>query len=92
MAMPLDTAHIKKYGLKSKGEGFLKINISVLNNIFYFSIVNDKTEKNAQEEFGGIGHENVRKRLQLLYPEKHELEITDRGKTFYVELVINLQE
>jgi LytS/YehU family sensor histidine kinase len=81
-----------KYGLKSKGEGFLKINISVLNNIFYFSIVNDKTEKNAQEEFGGIGHENVRKRLQLLYPEKHELEITDHGKTFYVELVINLQE
>lgn len=81
-----------KYGLKSKNEGFIKINISVLNNIFYFTIENDKTEKNTQKEFGGIGHENVRKRLQLLYPEKHELEITDRGKTFYVGLVINLQK
>ncbi len=80
-----------KYGLKSKNEGFLKINISVLNHIFYFSIQNDKEEKYEKKGFGGIGHRNVRKRLQLLYPGKHDLKIEDRGKTFYVAMMINLQ-
>jgi len=80
-----------KYGLKSKKEGFLKINISVMDKIFYFSMINDKDEKNIQREFGGIGQVNVRKRLQLLYPGKHELKIEDRGKTFFVEMTINLE-
>ena len=80
-----------KYGLKSKKEGFLKINISVKAKIFYFSILNDKDEKNKQQEFGGIGHANVRKRLELIYPNKHQLKIEDRGKTFFVEMTINLE-
>jgi two-component system, LytTR family, sensor kinase len=80
-----------KYGLKSKNERFLKINISVVNNFFYFSILNDKEEKSCSKEFGGIGHLNVRKRLELLYHNKHELRIEDRGKSFYVEMMINLQ-
>ncbi|HET7115816.1 MAG TPA: sensor histidine kinase, partial [Hanamia sp.] len=80
-----------KYGLKSQNENFLKINISVVNNVFYFSLVNDKEEKSIPKEFGGIGHLNVRKRLELLYPGKHELVIEDRGKSFYVAMTINLQ-
>lgn len=80
-----------KYGLKSKNEGFLKINISFMDNIFYFSIINDKDGKNTTHEFGGIGHANVRKRLQLLYPGRHELKIEDRDKTFFVEMRINLE-
>ncbi len=80
-----------KYGLKTKNEGFLKMNISIAGNVFYFSIVNDKQEKDMHKEFGGIGLLNVRKRLELLYPDKHDLKIEDRGKTFYVTLMINLQ-
>lgn len=80
-----------KYGLKSKEHGFLKINISIVDNNFYFSMINDKEEKNIQHGFGGIGQVNVRKRLQLLYPDKHELKIEDRGKTFFVEMTINLE-
>ncbi|HUZ61296.1 MAG TPA: sensor histidine kinase [Hanamia sp.] len=80
-----------KYGLKSKKEGFLKINISIVEKKFFFTIMNDKDEKNKQQEFGGIGQVNVRKRLQLLYPGKHELKIEDRGKTFFVEMTINLE-
>jgi LytS/YehU family sensor histidine kinase len=79
-----------KYGLKSKNDRFLKINISVKDNIFYFSMINDKDEKIAHREFGGIGQVNARKRLQLLYPGKHELKIEDRGETFFVEMTINL--
>ena len=80
-----------KYGLKKKNQGFLKINISVANNVFNFSILNDKEEKQKVSDFGGIGLGNVKKRLELLYPGKHQLAIEDRGSSFYVALAINLQ-
>lgn len=81
-----------KYGLKSTKDGLIKIDISVKEGIFCFSIVNDKNDKPGHKEFGGIGHANVRKRLALLYPSKHELTIEDRGNTFFVAMTINLQD
>ena len=80
-----------KYGLKKKNEGFLIIDISVFDNVFCFSIVNDKEENSEEKQFGGIGTANIRKRLQLLYPDKHELKMEDRGNSFYVEMKINLE-
>jgi LytS/YehU family sensor histidine kinase len=80
-----------KYGLKSKDEGFLKMSISIRDHIFYFAIINDKERTKTQKAIGGIGLANVKKRLQLLYPGKHELKIKDRENTFSVELMINLQ-
>jgi hypothetical protein len=80
-----------KYGLKSKDNAFLKINVSVKSDHFYFSILNDKKEKTVHRKFGGIGLANVKKRLELLYPGKHELKIEDRENTFYVEMKIILE-
>jgi two-component system, LytTR family, sensor kinase len=80
-----------KYGLKSK-DGLLKVDISVKEGIFYFCIVNDKNGKPTEKEFGGIGHANVRKRLALLYPLKHELTIEDRGSVYFVAMRINLED
>src|SRR5690606_28753695 len=80
-----------KYGLKSKNDGFLKINISINNKMLYFSIVNDKEENIQEKEFGGIGTVNIKKRLELLYPDKHELKIKNGKNKFYVEMKINLE-
>src|SRR6185312_1891287 len=80
-----------KYGLKSKKEKFLKITISVKNDTFYFSMVNDKEEKRIANDFGGIGLSNTRKRLELIYPDNHDLKIEDLGNSFYVSMIINLQ-
>jgi len=80
-----------KYGLKAKHDGFLKIDVSFNNNIFHFSIINDKEENKEERKFSGIGTVNIRKRLELLYPGKHELKIEDRGKIFFVGMKINLQ-
>jgi two-component system LytT family sensor kinase len=80
-----------KYGLKSDGENFLKISISIVNNIFYFAIENNR-EKNLvkKKSFGGIGIKNTEKRLRLIYPDNHKLITEERESSFYVSLSINL--
>ena len=53
----------------------------------------DNTFKSQNESVGGIGLNNVKKRLNLLYPkEKHQLEITQTKNTFIVKLIIDLNE
>ncbi len=81
-----------KYGLKSTKGGFIKIDVSLKEGAFYFSVINDKIDKPTPKEFGGIGHVNVKKRLALLYPDRHELTIEDRGSTYFVSMIINLRD
>jgi two-component system LytT family sensor kinase len=44
------------------------------------------------ESHGGIGLENVRKRLQLLHKGRHDLQITEQDGTYVVSLSIDLNE
>jgi sensor histidine kinase YesM len=41
-------------------------------------------------EISGIGLENVRRRLELVYPDKHQLVITTEDGKFMVNLEIDL--
>ncbi|CAH0125035.1 hypothetical protein [Chryseobacterium sp. Bi04] len=40
----------------------------------------------------GIGIENVKKRLEILYPQKYELNIKDSETEFIVDLKIDLRD
>ncbi|WP_228448765.1 sensor histidine kinase [Chryseobacterium mulctrae] len=79
-----------KYGLKSKCAGFLKLKIKVENDNFIFELENDLEISMKKNTHGGIGLENVRKRLQLLYPDNHQLEILNSESVFRVKLIIDL--
>ena len=55
-----------------------------------FNCTNTYSDKaTAPGEMGGIGLENVKKRLQLLYPDTHSLEIVKKDATFSVSLRIS---
>lgn len=56
-------------------------------NTLIFKCINTFKEQSVKD-FGGIGIENIRKRLQLLYPSKHSLKINKDVKTFSVTLEI----
>jgi two-component system LytT family sensor kinase len=36
----------------------------------------------------GLGITNTKRRLEILYPKKHQLEITDSGDSFEINLVL----
>lgn len=71
--------------------GDLKVKVEVMEDILTFSVQNPvgKNPVNALDEPGGIGLPNVRKRLTLLYPGQHTLEIHNSGETFAVVLKIH---
>ena len=66
--------------------------ISTANSID-FEIENSKPEiKIVKDDVGGIGIENVKKRLAILYPNRHELEINETSKAFKVNLKLQLHD
>jgi LytS/YehU family sensor histidine kinase len=68
------------------------IHIQLIDNPKYLHFVvknkisNQPTEK--KDESSGIGLTNVKRRLELLYPDQHELKISDKDHMYIVELMI----
>ncbi|TDB59548.1 sensor histidine kinase [Arundinibacter roseus] len=70
--------------------GQVKVKVEVNDNTLIFSIQNPsaKNPGNSLEEPGGIGLPNVRKRLALLYPQQHSLEVSHSDELFTIVLHI----
>ncbi len=70
---------------------FIKLNLSMANGDFYFKIENSKeTLEKTTEKHAGIGLNNVKRRLELLYPGKHQSKITNNTEVFTVELALKI--
>lgn len=68
---------------------WLNVDIAVKQHVLRCKIANSKNEF-VPDSKNGIGIENVRKRLNILYPGKHELKMSDEGNFFVVSLLIHL--
>lgn len=78
-----------KYGLKSENP-FLRMILKTTEKDIYFSIENDDSKISNNTKYKGLGIENAKRRLDLLYPEKHVLSIHKKENIFKVELQIYL--
>jgi tetratricopeptide (TPR) repeat protein len=58
----------------------------------FFHVTNTCDEKigSAERVHKGIGLINVKRRLELLYPEKHNLEVRENGQNFSIFLTLKL--
>ena len=74
------------------GEGtapdWLEIDLSADGGHIHFFCSNKKTIKHKDPK-GGIGIENVKRRLALLYPGKYKLDIVDNNELFTVKLELS---
>ena len=70
--------------------GDVKVRLEVKAHALTFGIQNPvgRNQGTALEEPGGIGLPNVRKRLALLYPGQHSLEVSHSGEMFTIVLMI----
>jgi hypothetical protein len=68
---------------------WLSLDLVVKHNTMRCKVVNSKNEFVAVSE-NGIGIQNVKKRLMFLYPNKHEVKITDEKDFFVVFLSVEL--
>lgn len=80
-----------KHGLgKQPDHSWLNVDIGLEKSTLTVIIENTKPPAVNGGCKGGIGLDNLRKRLQLLYPDKHRLELEDRKNTFLAKLVVEL--
>jgi len=82
--------HLSHFVNGKKNE--IKISLSKQNGEMSFEVRNT-TEGKQFHEFsndGGIGLNNVKRRLELLYPQKHKLAISEKEGWFDVQLKIKM--
>ena len=79
--------HISHYPDKIN---FVKVDMTQSNGVFIFSVVNSKEQQRVTEQHEGIGLNNVKRRLELMYPGKHELKIDEADDKFTVQLNLQL--
>jgi len=82
-----------KHGAKgSSGNTFIRLYIKVEKNELNFTVENNKgiVDKVNTGEYNGLGLENVKRQLELLYPGKHLLNIKDEQDRFVVALQLSL--
>jgi two-component system LytT family sensor kinase len=80
-----------KHGIDVTKQSMVKIEVTVEGRMLYFNTKNTKQVSTSLNQ-EGIGLENVRKRLALLYPDRHTLRIVDEADYFSIHLSLSLDE
>ncbi len=82
-----------KHGLSFLSPSWIFITLTQDAQHIYFKVHNSlrqKSEESIAEFSHGIGLENVKKRLELIYPNRHTLEIQRSDHDFFVSLVLSI--
>jgi two-component system LytT family sensor kinase len=78
-----------KHGIANDPSDPIKIHIIANQKILHFSITNKKNNHN-KDEMGGVGLNNVERRLQLLYPDRYKLNIVNSATHYTSELMLDI--
>ncbi|WP_266205514.1 sensor histidine kinase [Pontibacter kalidii] len=78
-----------KHGVVDDASAPVTITLQLESNSLYFAVSN-RINKSQKDQTTGIGLPNIRRRLELIYPGKYNLNVHDDGKQF--KTVLGLQE
>ncbi|OOQ56975.1 sensor histidine kinase [Mucilaginibacter pedocola] len=81
-----------KHGIGVINDPLIKVTLEADNNKLKFSVVNNfnDIDNNQKDSSSGIGIVNVTRRLQLLYGDRHQLDIQKGETCFTINLSIDL--
>jgi len=81
-----------KYGIELEKPSYVHIKLLVKDSKLLFSVKNSKSNNTRPIERSGIGLSNIRRRLELLYPERHSFQIEEGLDHFSVTLELQINE
>jgi len=79
-----------KYGVNPEEDSLIVIHLRIQDSGLRLYVANNKVQVSHLEESTGIGLQNTRERLRLLYPAAHELTIDNTATHFRVTLLLTL--
>ena len=89
--LPFAENCFKHGGPGKDGDFVIQLFLKANQNQLLFSLKNTKKLRPVERTTaGGVGLQNIRERILLIYPHQHELIITDAVDTYLVELTIKL--
>ncbi len=85
-----------KHGISLQHPSWIYITLTLDNTRLYFKVHNSRHEKLAETPDrhdpeatqSGVGLDNVRKRLDLIYPGRHQLDIQQSEQDYFVSLTL----
>lgn len=81
-----------KHGVSYQEASFIAVNMEVRETAIHFSCMNSNHAKTSENlEHIGIGLQNIRRRLSLIYGDKASLELTETDNAYTVNLTIPIQ-
>jgi LytS/YehU family sensor histidine kinase len=83
-----------KHGIGMVSDPIIEMDLRIEGNKLSFSVKNKITPEPASDksEGSGIGLRNVQRRLELLYPDAHQLDIRNENGWFWIQLTLTLPE
>jgi LytS/YehU family sensor histidine kinase len=76
---------------RQEKDACILINVRQEGNELYFEVINSATQKDTPSETpGGTGLDNVKKRLQYLYPGRHHLDTGWSAGRYAARLTVSL--
>jgi LytS/YehU family sensor histidine kinase len=83
--------NVFKHGIILSKKSDISININLRGNLLLLETKNSKSNHTIPTNpNSGIGLNNTRERLRLLYPEQHKLEVIDTQSFFHVRLEVEM--
>ncbi len=91
LLVPFVENAFKHSKIEDREKGWIKIKLVTGDDHVVFEISNSIPDSaHIKDEVGGIGLHNVRRQLELLYPNRHILDTRAEGDIFHVHLYLNL--
>ena len=82
-----------KHGISLQHPSYIKVTLQTKHKTLYFDVHNSihiKPDADPEKFKSGIGLQNVKQRLALLYPNSHELMIRESATEFFIHLTMQL--
>lgn len=81
-----------KFGTDFTGKTSVNIVVTVKDQLLNLFVRNSVSIHKSNNENSGVGLENIKNRLNLLYPDKHQLNIKEDKDSYEVNLTLKLKE